>query len=220
MICVCTFNQQYFLNTDKQIRNNWKINNLSLKDSKMDISSKGDAISGPLWSVNSIGNAHRIWVICIGSQEVLFMIICISYTVLSASEVAFSILVVDGPSLELTFEWVSLKILAYMKLERAKKFEMDHSSWKVFNEVQGLFQSRSIKSKRTNGPYDGMSLFIKILSLKSSSVAISDSLSLHVVRNKIKFCHLIPIFWASEWPFLVVSSPYLWYELYLVLKWY
>ena len=135
MICVCTFNQQYFLNTDKQIRNNWKINNLSLKDSKMDISSKGDAISGPLWSVNSIGNAHRIWVICIGSQEVLFMIICISYTVLSASEVAFSILVVDGPSLELTFEWVSLKILAYMKLERAKKFEMDHSSWKVSNKV-------------------------------------------------------------------------------------
>ena len=200
MICVCTFNQQYFLNTDKQIRNNWKINNLSLKDSKMDISSKGDAISGPLWSVNSIGNAHRIWVICIGSQEVLFMIICISYTVLSASEVALSILVVDGPSLELTFEWVSLKILAYIKLERAKKF-------------------RSIKSKRTNGPYDGMSLFIKILSLKSSSVAISDSLSLHVVRNKIKFCRLIPIFWASEWPFLVVGL-YLWYELYLVLKWY
>ena len=184
----------------------------------MDISSKGDAISGPLWSVNSIGNAHRIWLICIGPQEVLDMIICLSYTVLSASEVAFSILVVDGPSLEL--EWVSLKILAYMKLERAKKFEMDHSSWKVFNEVQGLFQSRSIKSKRTNGPYDGMSLFIKILSLKSSSVAISDSLSLHVARNKIKFCHLIPSFWASEWPFLVVSSPYLWYELYLVLKWY
>ena len=122
----------------------------------MDISSKGDAISGPLWSVNSIGNAHRIWVICIGSQEVLFMIICISYTVLSASEVAFSILIGDGPSLELNFEWFSLKILAYIKLERTygksrmeKRLKLESSGQNENGQLvwDGYFQLESFQWK-------------------------------------------------------------------------
>jgi len=100
------------------------------------------------------------------------MIICISYTVLSASEIAFSILVFDGPSLELNSELDSLKfcwkhnvlfeyklysnnaLYYYINLYYIIKGlrEVGNTSWRVFKEVgKGHWKIKTSESLTLNG---------------------------------------------------------------------